>query len=132
MRRILLSFVLILSGCLSAAPPGDLATLLAGRTMEYDPPEGTDAPPDRQSWKVDGTTIFHTYGLGRYPRGGFWRVERNRYCSTFPDKGQPPTQWTCFRVAIKEDGAVLEFTEIPKRRGMLFRFESFWRGRFVP
>ena len=118
----------LLSGCLSTAPPDDLGTLLAGRSMAFEPAEGGE--PDLQSWKADGTTIFHTYGLGRYPRAGVWRIEGRRYCADFSEPGQPRT-WTCYSVAVKEDGAVLEFTEV-EESWQIIRFTQFWRGRFVP
>jgi hypothetical protein len=129
MRILSLLFILLLSGCLSGAPPADLASMLAGHTMEFEPSEGSDAPPDRQSWNADGSTIFHTYGLGRYPRPGVWRIEGRRYCSDFGDPGVTRS-WTCYRVKVLEEGAVMEFTEI-EESWQIIQFTQFWRGRFV-
>jgi hypothetical protein len=94
--------------------------------MEFEASEGE---PDLQSWKADGTSVFHTYGLGRYPRPGVWRIEGRRYCSDFSDPGVARA-WTCYRVKVLEDGAVLEFTEI-EETWQIIPFAQFWRGRFV-
>jgi len=117
----------LLSGCLSAAPPGGVAALLAGHTLRYEATEGTE--PDLQSWKADGSTIFHTYGLGRSPRSGVWRVEGRRYCSDFGDPGRPRT-WNCYRVKVLENGALVEFDEIGDPFALI-QFTRDWRGRFV-
>jgi hypothetical protein len=123
----LLLAALMLAACTPSPPAAGWAEVLAGRTMLF-PDSDPGEPPDRQSWSADGTTIFHTYGLGRYPRKGYWRVEGNRYCSDFPDPGQPPTYPDCYRLQAVEGG--VRFVAI-REPFALIDFERDWQGTFV-
>ncbi len=130
MTRLMIALCLTLAACVSTPGEDPLTRRLIGAKVIYDLPEGSEGPPRSQTWAADGTTVFDR-GAGLF--GGLdhgrWEVRGSRYCSDFADKPRPPAEWTCWRVALSDQGRRIRFTEITGEWIPLFQRE--YEGEFA-
>ncbi|KPQ07460.1 MAG: hypothetical protein HLUCCA12_06485 [Rhodobacteraceae bacterium HLUCCA12] len=122
MRAIVPGMVvcLALPACMDAGRlRGDtIVETLSGRSVVYDPP-GPDLPPERETWRADGTRsatqrgIFHRDWLQRYE--GVWWVDGDLYCAARERSGNE-SRWLCYEVTRRGDRITFE----PYRRVLAF------------
>ncbi|MEM6942886.1 MAG: hypothetical protein AAF416_16935 [Pseudomonadota bacterium] len=93
MRATIIALVLLAApaGAESRLSGDDIRTVLTGHWVSYD--------NARQHFLADGTTRYFAPDESL----GFWRVDRDQYCSRWP----PADGWTCYDVLRNTDGDLI-------------------------
>jgi hypothetical protein len=73
-----------------------VTTALTSRVLKY-------KDNAQQDFFADGLTLYQT----RDASWGKWRVDYDRYCSTWPPAGG----WACYQLSISNDGLRIRFTD---------------------
>jgi hypothetical protein len=74
----------------------EITNALTARVLQY-------KDNAQQDFFSDGRTLYQT----RVSSWGKWRVDYNKYCSTWP----PADGWVCYDVSISSNGLSLRFTD---------------------